>query len=93
MLLIASTAAQNPFGSPTPAPLAPQLTGVQFSTPSPETFAGNHHMNAISPQYTGMNAQQSGFGNTFNGEFWSKTGLLYVMHNAEYLQIHRKHEQ
>ncbi|CAM0135863.1 cytoskeletal protein binding protein [Umbelopsis sp. WA50703] len=59
--------AQNPFGSPTPAPLAPQLTGVQFSTPSPETFAGNHHMSAISPQYTGLNAQQPGFGNTFNG--------------------------
>jgi hypothetical protein len=69
-------AAQNPFGSPTPAPLAPQLTGVQFSTPSPETFAGNHHMSAISPQYTGLNAQQPGFGNTFNGEFLSKTSFL-----------------
>lgn len=61
-------AAENPFGSPTPAPLVPQMTGMQFSTPSPDIFVGNH-VSAINPQYTGFNAQQSGFGNNFGGKF------------------------
>ncbi|KAI8580486.1 hypothetical protein K450DRAFT_198594 [Umbelopsis ramanniana AG] len=60
-----SATADNPFGSPTPSPLVPQMTGMQFSTPSPDTFVGNH-ASAIRPQYTGMSTQQSGFGNNFD---------------------------
>ncbi|KAG2173005.1 hypothetical protein INT44_006978 [Umbelopsis vinacea] len=63
-----SATADNPFGSPTPSPLVPQMTGMQFSTPSPDTFVGNH-ASAIRPQYTGMSTQQSGFGNNFGGMY------------------------
>ncbi|KAH8547776.1 hypothetical protein BGW37DRAFT_223909 [Umbelopsis sp. PMI_123] len=60
--------AENPFGSPTPSPIVPQMTGVQFSTPNPDTFVGNH-VSAIRPQYTGMSSQQSAFGNNYGGMF------------------------
>lgn len=43
------------------------MTGMQFSTPSPDTFVSNH-ASAIRPQYTGMSTQQSGFGNNI-GKF------------------------
>lgn len=33
-----SATPDNPFGSPTPSTLTPQMTGVQFSTPSPQAF-------------------------------------------------------
>ncbi|KAI8885490.1 hypothetical protein K501DRAFT_293458 [Backusella circina FSU 941] len=33
-----SATPDNPFGSPTPSNLAPQMTGVQFSTPNPQSF-------------------------------------------------------
>ncbi|KAI7868694.1 uncharacterized protein EV154DRAFT_134108 [Mucor mucedo] len=49
----------NPFGSPTLSPLQAQMTGVQFSTPSPQAF---HHSPLQSQQPTGyMQPQMTGF--------------------------------
>jgi hypothetical protein len=49
----------NPFGSPTLSPLQAQMTGVQFSTPSPQAF---HQSPLQSQQPTGyMQPQMTGF--------------------------------
>ncbi|OBZ83493.1 hypothetical protein A0J61_08462, partial [Choanephora cucurbitarum] len=49
----------NPFGSPTLSPLQAQMTGVQFSTPSPQAF---HQSPLQSHQPTGyMQPQMTGF--------------------------------
>lgn len=37
-LIIFLIAPANPFGSPSISPLQAQMTGVQFSTPSPQAF-------------------------------------------------------
>lgn len=48
----------NPFGSPTLSPLQAQMTGVQFSTPSPQAF----HQSPLQSQATGyMQPQMTGF--------------------------------
>jgi hypothetical protein len=54
-----SIAPANPFGSPTLSPLQAQMTGVQFSTPSPQAF---HQSPLQSQQPTGyMQPQMTGF--------------------------------
>ncbi|GAN10569.1 cell wall organization and biogenesis-related protein [Mucor ambiguus] len=54
-----SATPDNPFGSPTLSPLQAQMTGVQFSTPSPQAF---HQSPLQSQQPTGyMQPQMTGF--------------------------------
>ncbi|CAO0793109.1 unnamed protein product [Mucor circinelloides] len=54
-----SATPDNPFGSPTLSPLQAQMTGVQFSTPSPQAF---HQSPLQSQQQTGyMQPQMTGF--------------------------------
>ncbi|CEG72069.1 hypothetical protein RMATCC62417_07691 [Rhizopus microsporus] len=56
---------ENPFGSPTLAPLQAQMTGAQFSTPSPTVFnqspiQSQQPTGYMQPQMTGIQPQPTG---------------------------------
>ncbi|GAA5807961.1 hypothetical protein MFLAVUS_011464 [Mucor flavus] len=64
----------NPFGSPTLSPLQAQMTGVQFSTPSPQAF----HQSPLQSQATGyMQPQMTGFQQPSNSIFTPQGSMQY----------------
>ncbi|KAG2232218.1 hypothetical protein INT48_003908 [Thamnidium elegans] len=64
----------NPFGSPTLSPLQAQMTGVQFSTPSPQAF----HQSPLQSQPTGyMQPQMTGFQQPSNSIFTPQGSMQY----------------
>ncbi|KAI9262560.1 hypothetical protein EDC94DRAFT_608483 [Helicostylum pulchrum] len=64
----------NPFGSPTLSPLQAQMTGVQFSTPSPQAF----HQSPLQSQATGyMQPQMTGYQQPSNSIFTPQGSMQY----------------